>query len=193
MTKYFSKNILKIVIVFVLVVIFWLFAMTMIDKPAQNECLYITFVGKNFDDTSFEDFLEEYTKINSDQQLREIAVSSVTDPTDYNSSIALTVRAIGEADFMIYEEEFCSGVDANFPPLSEELLSLFSEYETYDVDGVPYGIKIPNNENLSKYYKGTNTCYVFITGISENMAGLNGVGNANDDVALITLQYLLGE
>ncbi len=193
MSKYIKSNLLKLIIVLVLVVVFWLFAMTMVDKPSQDECLYITFVGKNFDNTSLETFFEEYISNNTNQELRELSVNAITDPDDYSSGIALTVRAIGEADFIVYEEEYCKDIDYNFLPLTNELLEEFSSYDTFDVDGVPYGIAIPTNDNFSKFYKGESKCYAFITKVSENMAGLNGNGETENDAALIALKYLLGE
>lgn len=165
--------------------------------PAMNEKLSVCIVGQNFRDADAQHTLSENPKFFTDQTLKELTVESLYHDNGSLLAEALTVRCVGETDFIILEddylfEEIGSRYFSEIP--AEIVQQYFPGAVTYEENGHIYGICVhsPEMEDtvFSEYYEGTNSCWLFFTIVSENAAGMNGKGAESDTAALDLAAYL---
>ena len=71
------------------------------------------------------------------------------------------------------------------------------DLEYYVIDGIKYGIMVnPQGQNsnvFTKYYSGNSTMIAFFAPYCENIGGIYGIGNNNDDAAIMLMRFLLEE
>lgn len=193
LATFLSNNWWKLLLAVLLIVGVWVLIMQSLNKIQPQEKLSITFVGADFNDIGCEDDLQKFIPDVTEQKLRSITVSSIVDPTGYTSATLLTVRTLGDTDFLIYEEKFAKGAPSVYEPLTQQVIDAFPEYEQYIEKEKAYGFYIPDNSKLYSYYTGSERLVVFISAYCENMAALNGKGKQEYDCAYIALKYLMEE
>lgn len=173
-----------------------------ITKPDMNEKLSICFVGQNFNHEEAQSQLSQKPSPFTEQVLKELTVESLYHDNGTMLAEALTVRCIGETDFIILEDDYLFDQIGSryFSEIPKDIAKLyFPDAETYEEDGRIYGIRVHSPDDggessaFSKYYKGENACWLFFTVVSENTAGMNGKGNTADTAALDLAAYLWRE
>lgn len=170
-----------------------------LTKPAMNEKLSVCFVGQDFRDAEAQTTLSESFGAFTAQPLKDLTAESIYYDNGNLMAEALTVRCVGETDFIILEddyliEEIGSRYFSEIP--AEIVQQYFPEAVTYQEDGRVYGICVYSPEEeitdtgFSEFYDGSNSCWLFFTIVSENTAGMNGKGTQSDTAALDLAAYL---
>lgn len=183
-------------IIIAAVIIFWCTVFSRLAEPDSDEMLNITIVG-DADDEALSADLAEALEGKTAKPLKEINIEIVSGDDAALSDI-VTMRCLGETDFIIFEEEYIiRPVSSNFGPVDEDgWRTYFPDAQLYEEEGAIYGMLLYDGQtecNFTDYYSGDQRCWVFVTPVSENAAALNGKGEAQDDAALQAIQYLMEE
>lgn len=168
----------------------------------MNQKLSVCFVGKNFRDADVQERLSQEMHVFTEQALKNLTVESLYYDNGSLLAEALTVRCVGETDFMILEEDYLVDEIGSryFCKIPAELVQkYFPGAKTYTEDNNIYGIRIYSQEEeeessiFSEYYDGDNSCWLFFTIVSENVDAMNGKGVGGDTAALDLAAYLWRE
>lgn len=188
------------VVIFIVAVVFWTSVYGIIGAPDANEKLTLSYFGNNCDGAGLELEIEENISNITSQNIKEFSVDHVnqTDNIVFGSMIQTRLYS---SDIMIFEEGVITEEFAamNFRPFTSELEACFSDthVEYYVIDGIKLGIIINpqegNSNVFTKYYSGNSTLVAFFAPHCENLGGIYGIGNKEDDAAIALMKFLLEE
>lgn len=176
----------------------WCSIFDILAQPAKHERLNILYVGSNLDSISLQQEITSILPELTDQPIKSVCVDAVSSE-EMESASVLTARTF-EYDILIFEESSkISNMGQNvFASLSDELISHFPDTPLYtentEVGPLTYGLILFDGTSANRFsacYSGKETCYLFISPKSENFDTLNQNGEAGNDAALKTAQYLL--
>ena len=177
----------------VVVIGLWLSVFEIISKPKPTEKIGISFIGKGFNAEALEQDLPEVVKTNSSQRIKKINVESIEEDNVFTLDSIIVTRSQGTTDIFIWTGELKEGIEERFANLDEaKVNSVLGEVSYYRIDGVAYAISLSGNINFSKYYSGSEECWLLVSANSVNFGGANGNGLAENDAALQITKYLLG-
>lgn len=173
-----------------------------LTESSPNEKLSVCFVGQNFLNVEAEQRLSRDMGTFTNQGIEGLTVDSLYNDNGALLAEALTIRVIGDTDFVILEDDYVfDGIGGSyFSPIPTETVErYFPGAQTYEESGVIYGVLLYSPQNgsnetvFSEYYYGEKDCWLFFTVVSENAAGMNGKGSTDDTAALDLAAYLWRE
>ena len=188
------------VAILIVAVVFWTSVYGIIEKPDANEKLTVSFFGNDYDGAALKLEISQNLSNITSQNIKKITVDHVKQTENIVFGSMIQTR-LYSSDIMIFEEwvineEFAS---MNFRPFTNELENCFSDFdiEYYVIDGVKCGIIInpqgQNSNTFTKYYSGDSRLIAFFAPYCENLGGIYGIGNKEDDAALALMKFLLEE
>ena len=188
------------VAILIVAVVFWTSVYGIIENPDANEKLTISYFGSCYDGEALKLEIEKNINNITSQNIKEINVDYVNQTEELVLG-SMIQTSLYSSDIMIFEEgaiteEF---VSMNFRPFTSELEAYFSDIdvEYYVIDGIKCGIIInPQERNtnlLTKYYSGNSTLIAFFAPCCENLGGVYGTGDNEDDAAISLMRFLLEE
>ena len=186
----------KYLLLILCVFLFWMTVFDMLAAPEKNEKIQITCVGDGFLCEELKAALEQQLPELTDQLIKSISVENPINGESEDYYSVLSTRAYG-ADLIIVEESAMTeniGQTYFLPLPAEALTEYIGSAAYYSEEGTPYGILLcdgSTGNRFSQFYTGTQRCYLFITHTSQNVAGIMGRGNGEDDAALQIIAYLL--
>ena len=188
----------KYLLVITLSTFVWQMVFGMMESPDKNEKIRITYIGENLSCEDMETELYRVVDERTDQKIKNITVENpVNGGSTYYHSL-LATRVYG-SDFIIIEESSLLETmgETYFSEIpSAKLEQYIEDVEYYCENGVPYGLLLydgTTENQFSRYYTGTEKCYLFITHTTVNFADVVENGNATDDAALRILEYFMEE
>ena len=178
----------------VFVIGLWLTVFGILAKPKNDEKLAIAFIGKNFDDSAFEDDLPNIIESSTNQRVKEVFVESIYSENNYTLDTIIVTRLQGTTDLFIWEGELKGGLEDRYALYDENIVnSVLGEVTYHRVNGEAYAIRLNSeNKNFKKYYKGSEDCWLLMSPNSVNFGGANGKGKTENDAAIQVIKYLLG-
>ena len=186
--------------ILIVAIVFWTSVYGIIEKPDANEKLTLSYFGNSYDGAKLELEIEKNITDITSQNIREFSVDQVNQTEDILLGSMIQTR-LYSSDIMIFEEGVVTEefVSMNFRPIINKLEACFSnmDVEYYIIDGIKYGIILNSPGQISniftKYYSGNSTLIAFFAPYCENLGGIYGIGNNNDDAAIMLMRFLLEE
>ena len=177
----------------VLVIGLWLSVFEIISKPKATEKIGISFIGKGFNAEGLEKDLPGVIKSNTSQNIKQINVESIEEDNVFTLDNIIVTRSQGTTDIFIWSGELKQGTKERFASLDEaKINSVIGDVTYYRIEGEAYALSLSGNNNFSKYYSGSEDCWLLVSAKSVNFGGANGKGLAENDAALQIAKYLLG-
>ena len=177
----------------VLIVVLWLTVFGILAKPKATEKIGITFVGTEFNSAALEADLPEIIKNISQQEIKQVNVESVVEENVFTLDNILVARSQGVTDLFIWKGELKAGIEDRYAVLDEQIVTAaLGDVTFHRVNGEAFAILL-DGANFSKYYSGSEQCWLLVSVNSVNFGGANGVGSSENDAALMIVKYLLGD
>ena len=188
------------VAILIAAVVFWTSVYGIVATPDANEKLTLSYFGNDYDGTQLELEIEKNIPNITSQNIKEFSVDHVKQTENIVFGSMIQTR-LYSSDIMIFEEwvineEF---VSMNFRAFTSELEACFADLdvEYYLIDGIKCGIILnPQGQNsnvFTKYYEGNYRLVAFFAPYCENLGGIYGIGNKEDDAAIALMKFLLEE
>lgn len=184
-------------VVAILIIALWIFVFDRLAQPKPNEKLLVSVAANHIQTDNMEQDLKDRLPQLSAQNVKQVTVESIPFDSTYNLTNALFSRSLDADIIIVAHSAMFEGIgEGYFPPINEtEYKKAFGEVEFFrEKSGVAYGILLYDGQtanNFSKYYTGTDKCWLFISGECVNTAGLNGKGESGNDAAVQTIKWLL--
>ena len=188
------------VAILIAAVVFWTSVYGIVATPDANEKLTLSYFGNDYDGAQLELEVEKNIPNITSQNIKEFSVDHVKQTENIVFGSMIQTR-LYSSDIMIFEEwvineEF---VSMNFRAFTSELEACFADLdvEYYTIDGIKCGIILnPQGQNsnvFTKYYEGSYRLVAFFAPYCENLGGIYGIGNKEDDAAIALMKFLLEE
>ena len=188
------------VAILIAAVVFWTSVYGIVATPDANEKLTLSYFGNDYDGAQLELEVEKNIPNITSQNIEKFSVDHVKQTENIVFGSMIQTR-LYSSDIMIFEEwvineEF---VSMNFRAFTSELEACFADLyvEYYTIDGVKCGIILnPQGQNsnvFTKYYEGSYRLVAFFAPYCENLGGIYGIGNKEDDAAIALMKFLLEE
>lgn len=176
----------------ILICFVWWGVFSYVDQVKDNQRITIAVYNSDCDTSGLRTHLLQKLPELSQQQILEFYVDDLDLQIESSNGKKLLSMQLLSTDFAIIPQSMLSQMDISifFSALPEQLCSCGNP-QLYMVDGTAYGIEITDTP-FNEYCHSDESYYIFISGSSVNMAGLNGRGNSEDDAALALIYYLLG-
>jgi hypothetical protein len=191
-TKLLFGNIWKYVLVAAAVILMWSAVFESLRIIKDDERLAITIYNIDCDIEALrEDILQQLPSL-TEQELQAVYVETYDHYHQQTYADNILTAQIAQTDLVIIPEHLLDQIEVpfHFPALPESLIT----ENTYQVDGVSYGILISGEgmkNRFTQYCQTDVTCYLLISSTTVNLGGVNGRGEVSDDVALQVLRYLM--
>ena len=176
----------------ILIVVLWLTVFGIMAKPKATEKIGITFVGTEFNSAALESDLPGVIKSISQQEIKQVNVESIVEENVFTLDNILIARSQGVTDLFIWKGELKAGIEERYAVLDEQIISAaLGDVTFHKVNGEAFAILL-DGANFSKYYSGSEQCWLLVSVNSVNFGGANGIGLPENDAALMIVKYLLG-
>ena len=188
------------VAILIVAVILWTSVYGIVATPDANEKLTISYFGNDYDGAQLELEIEQNILNITQQNIKELTFDHVKQTENIVFGSMIQTR-LYSSDIMIFEEWVVNEdfVHQNFRAFTSELEACFADLdvEYYAINGIKCGIIInPQGKNpnaFTKYYSGNSRLIAFFAPYCENLGGIYGIGNKEDDAAIALMKFLLEE
>lgn len=195
MKRHLQYNWWKYIAIFLLSVIVWTSVFDAMQAPRPDEQVNVLYIGQSLDAAALQQQLQQVLPTLTEQPLKKIAVETEL-PADSQFSSVLSAR-LHSYDVILIEAPYMQDkIGQNiFVRLTEPLIAHFPHARTYtemtEAGLLTYGFTVPRESHFSRYYTGSEPCYLFVSPYSVNFDTLNEAGSPGNDGALKAAQYLL--
>lgn len=178
------------------VILIWLMLFGFVGKVPTGQRLNVSVFGKEFNAEKLATDLTD-GNVFSENKPMKISVQTEYDENKNMLLYTLGVRAVGETDVIIIEEQYLSENFGHtyFSEISKDIAEkYFGGKELYSEDGDLFGVLVYDGyeqNNFTKYYGGEERCYAFITGGCRTAGTING-GLEGNDAAFDLILFLMG-
>lgn len=174
----------------------WLVSFQARFTPPRSRTLSVVFAGTGLQTESLKETLQEQLPSLTAQTVEKVNVATVDLQSGYQDQTLYSLA--DQADLIIIPE---GGIGEDkiafyFDSLTDaDGILPYTEGANYcRIDGKIVGVQLydgSTQNNFSRFYSGSQACWVFFGYKSECLNGLNGMGKAGDDAALQALAWLM--